>query len=134
MRPSASEGTLQQSIQSLELSKAPSLPSQPSQSFLGHFGAIMDIVVHPTKRFFATSGRDGDIRLWSLPDLARMELISNVHSSRGAVHNLTGGGNPWSTRGGVSGLQFLENPDRVVSSGFDGKVVSTPMSWKVRQT
>jgi WD40 repeat protein len=134
MRPSASEGTLQQSIQALELSKAPALAlqhSQASQAFLGHFGAIMDIVVHPSRKFFATSGRDGDVRLWSLPDLARMELVTNVHSSKGAARKLGGACNPWSVKGGISGLQFLCDPDRIVSSGYDGKVVSTPISWKV---
>ena len=75
-------------------------------------------------RMLASAGHDGDVMLWSLPDLAHCRVLRGLHapSVRPAA-----GADAWMLAVGVSALSLME--DSVISTGFDGHAVVTPFVW-----
>lgn len=125
---------------------SPAAPAEDIVTLEGyaHAGAVLHLAAHPSQRLFASAGQDGDIRLWSLPELQHCSTIDRVHAPRvldpAAVAVTTAGGavggaaaaaashpSQWLYPGGVSSLSFTE--ELLLSSGHDGAVYAMHQLW-----
>jgi WD40 repeat protein len=55
------------------------LSSEETHLLAGHQGRVTGIAVSPDERWIASTGEDGSIRLWPMPDLSRPPLHSLPH-------------------------------------------------------
>ncbi|RYY32972.1 hypothetical protein EON62_04745 [archaeon] len=110
-----------------------SLP--PQVPLFGHLGAVTCMARHPSHRVLVSGGQDGEVKVWSLPDLAYMSSIAKLHDGLtiATATAAASSNSPFSVESnwvhmvGVSGLSATE--DHVMSTGYDGAVYAIRQSW-----
>jgi len=104
--------------------------STSNNNTFGHLGSVTALSAHPIlgASIVASGSEDGDVRLWSLRDsvLSHNLTIPRVHPP--ALLNGGGGGRGrGGGGGGVTAMVMLE--DQVVTGGYDGNIVVSPLLW-----
>jgi len=105
-----------------------SAPPQLSYHF-GHAGAVNIIAPHPNHRAIGTAGQDGEVKLWSLPDLEACASAPRLHAVKrelvtpGVKHARS----TWMQPSGVSSLLLTE--EYLVTTGWDGATYASPLLW-----
>ena len=106
--------------------KSAILSSATTNDTFGHLGSVTALSAHPIlgASIVASGSEDGDVRLWSLRDsvLSHNLTIPRVHPPA-----LLNGGGGRGVGGGVTAMVMLE--DQVVSGGYDGNIVVSPLLW-----
>jgi WD40 repeat protein len=99
-------------------------PSYRTSIAWGHAGAVTALALGGDGQYLVSGGQDGEVRLWSVPELAFARTFPRVHEGFGVTSDtLTNPVNSWIHLAGVSGLWCAG--DDVFSSGHDGAVSRT---------
>jgi len=112
----------------VEGESAPARPSYRTSVAWGHAGAVSALAVGGGGQYLVSGGQDGEVRLWSVSELAFARTFPRVHEGRAVTSDtLANLANSWTYLAGVSGLWCAG--DDVFSSGYDGAVSRTAVRF-----